>query len=836
MHNPTQLDPDERVFTFQDVAALFRSQKKQLLRVALLSALVIFLGLSLSHEPRYNVEATFRDSGERKEVGLQELLTGIGGGSVESETPTLMKSRRVLGALVQNLGLQVEGPSSGLFCRLRDNWKAEGGLSIEDPDSFVFADVVYDGEKTISLRLSFEDTDHFTVYGSDPIVQGTVGVPTIQGAWQFTLTQAPSHLQLGRLYPLQIHPWLSAVVALRKQVEIASRKGSKSLYDIRISHRDRKLGLKLVNGLMAAYQSYLTRDYEELAEEQLTYLEKRQEDVCANLKQVFDEYATYMQSNIAEGSFLQAGGEVTHLLKPYQEMSLRLLKAQLSCAHLEQMSQNETLSFPQEGILASNFRSLVQEHQHLCQEKDRLGSAVSKYTACQGAMPLNANELEGISLEVANTLFAEYNSKLDQAEAQIRRYTQIRQELKDPHVELTSLSSILTDPFSRELISRASAVAVQLKDEKNRTSKEADRFEEDLLLQRKVLIGHLEQLAKIDEVNALLIREKMASLQWIQLAAVQQRLSLLGDTARDTMKERVKQLAQETEILKKKMAEFRVLGMKLPEKWRQEKWLKFRTEMGVKMMESLTQIAESKTISHHLHRFEAKPLDVAALPLAPAPPFLLLCSFAGAIGVSLAAFGTTLFRTLLKGFPSSFEKLSALRFPLLGKDPSDLETLRQIALFLGRPGQVVALIQGKGPDYSYVLAENLARVSLSSIVIRADFEETDVPGLLQMDHAEPPIQNRSGVDWISSGGLTPYGVDVIQSPIFQQLVETLRTKYDFVFILNRAPLDQTDALVLLRYADKALVTVTGEPTEELTPFIDWAYHDTYVRLQFVTSR
>ncbi len=376
---------------------------------------------------------------------------------------------------------------------------------------------------------------------------------------------------------------------------------------------------------------------------------------------------------------------------------------------------------------------------------------------------------------------------------------------------------------------------MQLKDEKNRTSKEAERCEGELLLQRRVLTSHLEQLAKIDEVNALLIREKMASLQWIQLGAVQQRLSLLGDTARDTMKERVKQLAQETKILENKMAEFRLLGMKFPEKWRQEAWLKFRTEMGVKMMEGLTQIAEAKTISHHLHRFEAKPLDIAALPLAPVSPLLLLCSFAGAIGVSLAAFGTTLLRTLLKGFPSSFEKLSALRFPLLGRDPSDLETLRQIALFLG-PSGVVALIQGKGPDYSHALAENLARTSLRSIVIRADFEETDVPGLLQMGLTEPSIQNQSGVDWISSGGTTPYGVEIIQSPRFQQLIETLRTKYDFVFILNRAPLNQTDPLVLLRYADKAVVTVTGEPTEELTPFIDWAYHDRYVRLQFVTSR
>jgi hypothetical protein len=223
--------------------------------------------------------------------------------------------------------------------------------------------------------------------------------------------------------------------------------------------------------------------------------------------------------------------------------------------------------------------------------------------------------------------------------------------------------------------------------------------------------------------------------------------------------------------------------------------------------------------------------------------------------VGAFSFGASLVRSILKGFPSSLEKLRALRFPLLGPisflcdgpavDPvtgSDLETLRQMGLFLNQHSQVVALLAGKGPDYSFALAENLARIGKKSIIVRCDFSapfsNSDLPGLLQIwkgEIAELPIRSKGGANWITAGGYTPYGVEVMQSPSFEKLIDVLKKNYTHIFILVRAPLTQADSFSVLRYADKAIATVTREPTEELTPFIDWAYHGEYVRLQFVTS-
>lgn len=943
MENPIQLDPDERVFTFHDIASLFRSQKQKLLRIAILGALVAFGAINILRGPQYKVEATFRDGGERNEGGgLKDLLIGMGGTTFQSEAVTLMKSRCVLGPLVQKLGLQASVPQSRwivakLYRRFRDNWKAERGKFIEDLDSFVFANVVYYGENALGYQLRFEDPKHFAIYeGKTLLCKAAVGQPLFLPGLELTLIAPAKSLKIGHFYSLSIEPWVKTVDNLRNQIQIASQKQNKSVYEIKVLNRDRKLALQIVNGLMDEYQAYLKQDYEVLAKEQLSYLERRQGDICKNMEHVFDEYTNYMRTNIADSGFFNSNEESAGFLKPYQTMAHRLFEIELETANLEQMSQSEKLSLPHEGSLAVSLGSLVQEYSQLKQQRDLLDLSLRKtplfcedqLTACRDELdqvrserqelsayiealdrgaalpsPLFAwaerlgsclnrvdkedfaeylenyahllsvrekmlqerfvygnsfvSELEGITLPAAVGLFTTYNTKLDEAEAKIRLYTQVQEELAETNVELASFASILIDPFSKELIAKASEETVHLKDEKNRTSKEGQRYEEDLQLQRKILSTHLEQMAKVEEVNALLVREKMAALQQVQLDCVQKRLSVLNETVRDTIKEKKKQLAQEKRILEDKMADIRLLGIKMPDKWRQEKWLQLKTDMGIKMMEGLTEIVEAKTISHHLHRFESKPLDIATLPTAPVPPFLLLSALLGALGISGGAFGLSLIRTILKGFPSSFEKLRALRFPLLGQmsflcdgplvDPitgSDLETLRQTALFLNTEpkGKVIALLAGKGPDYSYALAENLARISLRSIVVRCDFnapfQQADLPGLVQIwkgDLETLPIRSKGGMDWITAGGYTPYGVEVTQSPAFQQLIEMCKRNYNFVFILSRSALTQADSISLLRYADKAVVTVCQEPTEELTPFIDWAYHGEYVRLQFMTS-
>lgn len=359
-------------------------------------------------------------------------------------------------------------------------------------------------------------------------------------------------------------------------------------------------------------------------------------------------------------------------------------------------------------------------------------------------------------------------------------------------------------------------------------------------------------------MNLSLNQEKLTELQQVSLDCINRNISVLYETANSDIKERRNALLKEKSVLANKMEEMKKKTIDLPEKWRLEKWLELKTEMGQKMMETLTQLVESKTIGHHLHHVESKPLDRAILPLEPEKPHLFTKAFLGAFAAAFGAFFLSLFKTILKGFPVSLEKLKALRLPTLGIISSncdgprgspglepltgpDLELLRRLHLFLEeRPGKIVALIAGEGPDYSYALGENLGRMSSRSIILRCDFQfkfrEEDLPGLLQFWKGEIPqlpIRKEKGFDCVTSGGYSPFGTEVIQSQAFAKILEGLKKNYDWVFLLLRSPLADSEAMAALRHCDKAVVTVCAEQAEVLKPFVDWSFQEERPRLTFV---
>jgi len=463
------------------------------------------------------------------------------------------------------------------------------------------------------------------------------------------------------------------------------------------------------------------------------------------------------------------------------------------------------------------------------------------------------SELEGIDAISAKNLFLDYNSKLDTAEALMRHYEQFKKEIPHPDFDISSLSSVLKDPLCQKIIGEASELGLQLKDEKHHSSKEGARWEEEIALHRKILTNHLDQLYKVEELNSNLIREKMVGLQKVSLDGINRQISVLHEQVNDAIKQHRQALLSEKDLLEKRMEIIRSsLAKILPEKWRFEKWLGIKTELVSKVMETVTGVVESKTISAHLHHVESKPLDCALVPRAPVSQRLRKMSLVGAFAFPFCLFSFAFIRRLLKGFPLSLEKLKALRLPVLGQISSfcdgpsvetptgpDLDLLRQLALF-AEGGKVISLIGGLGPDYSYALGENLARMSAKSIILRCDFNakfrKEDAPGLLQVwkgEMGELPIRKGKGFDFITSGGYSPFGTEIIQSHNFTQFVDLLKDKYDWVFLLFRAPLDSAESLAALRLCEKAVVTVSGEKTEELTPFVNWAYHGNDCRLTFI---
>ena len=508
-------------------------------------------------------------------------------------------------------------------------------------------------------------------------------------------------------------------------------------------------------------------------------------------------------------------------------------------SHLESFRQEER------GDLTAyleNYLRLLSMQEQIAQERVFYEGEIS-------------SELDGISLEMANTLFLEYNRQLDIHNGAIEHFERLLGEIPKSDFALSSLNKILVDPLSQQLIEQASAILVRLKDEKHRSEKEQLRWNDELSLQKKILSEHLKQLCEVERLNVHLIKEKLSELQKASLSCLNGKISVLRERMGDLVSERKTALLQEKEILQKKLDKLRNSFQDFPDQWRLEKWMNFKASAGMKMISSVSELVESMTVGHHMHHVESKILDPALLPSKPIKPRLFAFSFLGACVAGFGALIRLLVPAILQGFPISSEKLRAMRYPFLGEmtpfcdgpevgevTGPDLELLRKMSLFIDKSpeAKVVALIAGKGPDYSDALGENLGRIGRKSLIIRCDFSAKfqleDAPGILQKWRGEVddlPIRKKRGYDLVPTGGFTLYGTEMIRSEAFKNLLDACKKGYDVVFLLFRSPLDSAQSVAALSLCDKAIVTATIESTDLLTPFANWAYHEDKYRLAFI---
>lgn len=945
-------DPDQRIFTFTDLTYLFTKHRRAFFRAAFLGGLLVFLGCALK-PVQYRVEATFKEEVEKNgsEAALLGMLNGVSALSQQPQAATLMRSHQVLKPLIEKLGLQANVPSSQWLLtrgvqRFWENLRAEQGNPLEDIDAFRFEDVTYLEEKPVQYALFIDPkTDAMAVYLPDRktlLAKGKIGSPLQVEALTFTLTHLPQKIRRAGFYPLRVHPWLPIAQKLRKQFQISNDKNNKSIYHVVLLHRDRHLGQRLVNELMGQYQCYLKRCHDQLAQDQLAYLQQRQAQLYGTMEGVLDEHVTYLKETLGDKGFMGLEQAMNSVLVPYQEMIGQIHKIELELNLLEQVKkEREPIALSGNGILSQSVSQVLKNMQELKQQKDLLELSLQQQQTESGletrsfdlkqirtqrdsvrqileaveGKSLLANssfdmhqalgfwaariqesqdpeerkdlseylsnynhllsvrekmvqertfpaegvpkELEGIDLETARALFVEYNTKLDLSEANMRYYEQILEQIPKNQFELSSLSAILTDPLSQGIIQKATQILLQLKEEKYHSSKEGKRWEEELDLQRRLLRDHLEQLHQVEELNVSLIRRKIFGLQQVSLDCINRNLSILHEQARDTLLERQEALHLEKRLLEEKMEKMRVLAQELPEKWRQEKWIHLKTDIASRMMKTLTELVESKTIGHHLHHVQSKPLDFAVLPPLPYKPRLLILTCLGMIGSFFLSFFRKLFPLMAKGFPTSLEKLVLMQYPVLGKISAfcdgpavetpqgpDLELLRQCALFLKQSpkDKIIGLIEGQGPDYSYALAQNLARMAYKTLIVRFDVQakskQADGPGILQywkQQISEMPIRKGEGYDWIAAGGYSPFGAEILQTPSIHQFLQSIKDEYDWVLLLVRSPLEGAESLAALSLCDRAFVTTQGEKIEQLTPFVQWAYHDGKCRLKFVGS-
>jgi len=452
-----------------------------------------------------------------------------------------------------------------------------------------------------------------------------------------------------------------------------------------------------------------------------------------------------------------------------------------------------------------------------------------------------STEFQGINLKTAQELYLEYSRKLNELEARKRENIFLVHQMQDENFEITSLSTVLNDAVSNEMIQRASRLLLDLKDQNNRTDKEQNQLKEELQLERTFLLLHLQQTNQLLLLHQELVEEKINSLQNITLELIHQHISVLEKNLHDYIGTRLENLKQERLIIEQHMKELHQEMAALPERWVAEKIIEQNLEINELIVQEVAKMVESKNISHRLELIQSAPVDFAIMPIHPLSPHFILFSALGMLIGGLFSMGFILKQGLLGSLPASTSNLKLLDQQVIGKFSSsylsgknhevsdfDLETLRRLKSYLDDPlltnCQNWLLIEGSGPDYSADLAKLLIKNGKKTLRIFLNFDQPSQSqfGLLQFleGHISTPsiLKDEAG-DYIETGGISRFYNELLGTKTFQDLLKNLATDYDYILAVSSAQPISANAEHLTTFFSKIAITIQEENLNQLNFYI-----------------
>ena len=299
-------------------------------------------------------------------------------------------------------------------------------------------------------------------------------------------------------------------------------------------------------------------------------------------------------------------------------------------------------------------------------------------------------EFQGINLNIAKDLYISFNKELSNAESSATQHEFISDQLNEPNFEISSLSTILTDPLSLEMITRTSNLILALKDQDNRSAKEQERLNADIAIQKGFLKTHVQQSIALLNLRQKFLKEKIQHLQSLNLSLIQEQISILENQINEYIDNTLVNLNQEKLLIEKNLNELRMEMAAFPQKWAAEQLIDQQMEINKNLVEEISKLVESKNIANNLEKLQSAPVDMAFPPLHPKSPRLILLTLFGAVAGAFLGFLWILGWSIIQGIQASTDNLKGIGTDVCGffsrkypksfdQDPlldNDLTTLR----------------------------------------------------------------------------------------------------------------------------------------------------------------
>lgn len=853
------------LLTSSDLINVIKKSRHAIVKMAMICAFIAFC-YGLSRPIEYKVEATFKEKG-KSQSGLNQSLSALllNAEAHENEALTLMRSRMLIEKLVKLQGLQAELIKNEVsfpkfFKRIKDNLLSEYAnikklthpILIPLDEDIKAEKVDYDGEVPLELSLEIKSDEDFNLITPDGVIlgQGRFDSPFFSEQFSFTLQKKSPDITSGQ-YRLILHPLGKTAQAIAKKFSIESDRFDSSLLKLAYRHPDKYQAAAHTNALMDLYKEHSHQEHQYICNLQIAYLQEKQADMSKQLEELMSSHAYHLSSDLSNTGFADYTSAMNFLTSNQHNYKQRLQAIDLEIYWLKQAQKEDREKFDKfTSTLNPDFiNQLIKDIRQLKHEADSLKLALRKFEPA-ARETLTKNFL-GIDLNTAKELYLAYSKELNTLEAQEAQFNFLINQINLPDFEISSLSTVLTDPISTEMISKASPLVLALKDQDNRTQKEQERLKSGLSVHKEFFITHLGQTSQLTQLRQQLMKEKIEALQNAHLALISEQISIHENQMADYIAKRLIALEHEKNLYEQQLVELRSEMAALPSKWVAEQMIEQNMEINRNMIEQISKLVESKNLASNLEKTQSTSVDLPIVPIHPQPPHLLLLTLIGALTGGFLGTGWAIVKSIGKGVTASLDNLRLAGQHVSGalslhnyslsleglKESSsqlldsDLETLRRMILFITTSSScydnlhkenALLLLYNRGPRYAKILAQLMSKMGFKILILDLCFSDQEnastnqgVLQYLQEDSVVLNIEHKVYYDVIYAGGITRFANEMFASDKFKKLILELKSKYDWMIAINGSSPLSAEAETLLKQFDKAIITINDESLQDL---------------------
>lgn len=396
------MSKQENFIIFSDIKALFFRMKW----IILLGA-CIFGGIGVykrSQRPIFHkVSGVFRETGAPQmhfgTGNFSSFLASLGMGSKPGEGHALLLSSKILGPVIEKLGMQAQVSTETSIERkkrlMKEALNAERGRPFSPPSQFVFSHVRYLGEKPQGYCLFFTSKESFEVRDNEKnvLAHGDVGEPVdIEGA-SFTIEKTPVNLAPRTCYSISFTPLSESILSLRKAIEVTYYLGMPSLFSLEIMHTDRHFAMHILNEVMDAYKIYLESESSRVTDGQLAYLVNRRDEYMEKMDEHLRVHVDYLKENLESKGALNLGQQLPQFQGRKQELANDLMGIELKLSELQHVDPRLAVD------LGNEVASLQGELHGMSKERDALMLALVGSESYEDRIAKKVRRLDGIEKE-----------------------------------------------------------------------------------------------------------------------------------------------------------------------------------------------------------------------------------------------------------------------------------------------------------------------------------------------------------------------------------------------------------------------------------------------------